>query len=633
MDSILVAWIHYTVLGLSEDAMTYTAAFSCMGEFFYHMNIRTPEWLGYLIQRPESHRIHHLRDSQYLSRNYSDLPLWDMLFGTFENPPANTDWSKLKFGFPEEDELRLGEMLVNMRNVRRPGTPWSKVLLHAYLHHTGPRVNHVVSVRNITPSPRVAAEKTLVFWAWLVMAIAYTASGLDKLSSASWVDGSALRHVLSNPLARDNGLRDALLATPPMVLQMGTWMSLAAEIAFVPATWFRATRKFASLALIAMHLGIIAVINFTDLTVGVLTIHVMLAPSLLLGTRWEGTWVGRYQSWLPVFRVLLGAYLLVHFLQLVPYAGDLFSTTGMFPDAARLPTAGFPNVFTALGSAAAVRAGVMALAALSVALMMVPRLRSLCCVALWYGWAALWNRNPWISNPGMPFVGWVLLAMALWQEEEEDWEDVPAPPAPLAATTDTVAPPKSPDPPHVHRKPRWTARSYVRLAAINALGVWGCVQVVAYYLHIPALRAVSAATVASPLPLVFGSFSGHETFSNAYHFHGQDVTGQQHAGIIDSRAYSRLRAAYNYRNTFGVALAYGPFFTTPQQLEQRDAVLRYGFCRPGHLVWATNITGGAPLRWVTISVSPRNPAGHITLPDSGDNATGDGGAWTMSVQC
>jgi hypothetical protein len=34
------------------------------GEFVYHMNIRTPEWLGYFIQRPESHRVHHLRDSQ-----------------------------------------------------------------------------------------------------------------------------------------------------------------------------------------------------------------------------------------------------------------------------------------------------------------------------------------------------------------------------------------------------------------------------------------------------------------------------------------------------------------------------------------------------------------------------------------
>jgi sterol desaturase/sphingolipid hydroxylase (fatty acid hydroxylase superfamily) len=51
---------------------------------FQHTNVKTPQWLGYLIQRPESHTIHHAR---WMHRsNYSDLPLIDMLFGTFENP-------------------------------------------------------------------------------------------------------------------------------------------------------------------------------------------------------------------------------------------------------------------------------------------------------------------------------------------------------------------------------------------------------------------------------------------------------------------------------------------------------------------------------------------------------------------
>lgn len=51
---------------------------------FQHANIRTPRWLGYLVQRPESHTIHHGRGIHGF--NYCDLPLFDMLFDTFRNP-------------------------------------------------------------------------------------------------------------------------------------------------------------------------------------------------------------------------------------------------------------------------------------------------------------------------------------------------------------------------------------------------------------------------------------------------------------------------------------------------------------------------------------------------------------------
>src|SRR3546814_4070180 len=51
---------------------------------FQHSNIRTPRWLGYLVQRPESHSVHHPRGVH--AYNYSDLPLFDIVFGTFRNP-------------------------------------------------------------------------------------------------------------------------------------------------------------------------------------------------------------------------------------------------------------------------------------------------------------------------------------------------------------------------------------------------------------------------------------------------------------------------------------------------------------------------------------------------------------------
>jgi sterol desaturase/sphingolipid hydroxylase (fatty acid hydroxylase superfamily) len=49
---------------------------------FQHANLRTPRWLGYVLQRPEAHSVHHARGVH--AYNYADLPIFDMLFGTFK---------------------------------------------------------------------------------------------------------------------------------------------------------------------------------------------------------------------------------------------------------------------------------------------------------------------------------------------------------------------------------------------------------------------------------------------------------------------------------------------------------------------------------------------------------------------
>ena len=72
------------VVGLSPQAVTIFLFITMFLGIFQHTNIRTPHWLGYLVQRPESHTIHHGRGLH--KYNYSDLPVFDMLFGTFKNP-------------------------------------------------------------------------------------------------------------------------------------------------------------------------------------------------------------------------------------------------------------------------------------------------------------------------------------------------------------------------------------------------------------------------------------------------------------------------------------------------------------------------------------------------------------------
>lgn len=74
----------FPLLGLSVEAGVLATVFLTFNAMFQHANIRTPHWLGYLIQRPESHNIHHGRGIHRY--NYADLPVLDMLFGTFRNP-------------------------------------------------------------------------------------------------------------------------------------------------------------------------------------------------------------------------------------------------------------------------------------------------------------------------------------------------------------------------------------------------------------------------------------------------------------------------------------------------------------------------------------------------------------------
>lgn len=72
------------VMGLPPQAVTIVLLITNFFSIFQHANVRTPLWLGYIVQRPESHAIHHAKGVHAF--NYSDLPLFDLLFGTFRNP-------------------------------------------------------------------------------------------------------------------------------------------------------------------------------------------------------------------------------------------------------------------------------------------------------------------------------------------------------------------------------------------------------------------------------------------------------------------------------------------------------------------------------------------------------------------
>src|SRR5690606_33844971 len=68
------------VLGIDPVAAVIVSHLGGAAAFVQHANIGTPRWLTFVVQRPEAHCIHHQRGLH--AYNYSDLPLWDYLFGT-----------------------------------------------------------------------------------------------------------------------------------------------------------------------------------------------------------------------------------------------------------------------------------------------------------------------------------------------------------------------------------------------------------------------------------------------------------------------------------------------------------------------------------------------------------------------
>ena len=100
---LIISLVSYGILGLNIEAASWATLWVAVFEYWEHTNIRTPHWLGYFVVRPEMHRIHHERKHH---RNNYGLPIWDMLFGTYENSSR-----PVECGFDLSQEKKVIEML------------------------------------------------------------------------------------------------------------------------------------------------------------------------------------------------------------------------------------------------------------------------------------------------------------------------------------------------------------------------------------------------------------------------------------------------------------------------------------------------------------------------------------------
>ena len=82
--ALITAVVTTLVLGIDPRAAALVGYVHAVASMVQHLNTPTPRWLSMLFQRPEAHGLHHERTIHH--RNFADLPMWDMIFGTYVNP-------------------------------------------------------------------------------------------------------------------------------------------------------------------------------------------------------------------------------------------------------------------------------------------------------------------------------------------------------------------------------------------------------------------------------------------------------------------------------------------------------------------------------------------------------------------
>ena len=110
-----------------------------------------------------------------------------------------------------------------------------------------------------------------------------------------------------------------------------------------------------------------------------------------------------------IVRMLLGAYLLVHFLQLLPWGTEVFARGGAIAQARLSPLMGvLPNPL-ALSDAPWMVASLLCLGTACALALIAGRASRIAAVLAACVLAWLYARNPLIANPSLPVVGWMLL--------------------------------------------------------------------------------------------------------------------------------------------------------------------------------------------------------------------------------
>ena len=142
----------------------------------------------------------------------------------------------------------------------------------------------------------------------------------------------------------------------------------------------------------------------------------------------------------------------------------------------------------------------------------------------------------------------------------------------------------------------------MKLGASVFLVVLGTAQMAGDLLEFLPLKAVAAATCASPAPKVFSAVQGLETYSTRFFLE----LGARRVEITPA-LYARIKGPYNRRNVYGAALAYGPVL--PPTL--RDPMMRYALCGDAPLLRELGLSATQSPVVVTLEPLPGTSLGDL----------------------
>jgi hypothetical protein len=142
--------------------------------------------------------------------------------------------------------------------------------------------------------------------AWGAFAAVYGTSGLTKLTyqDRSWIDGSALYHVLNDSVFRRLWYGDAF-SEPSVMLQVGTHLSLFLEAGAPFLVWFYRGRCLVWVMSMTMHVIALVFLNLLEVSVHMITFHLLLVDQKMIID--AQTWWRRLQHRSSSFRSRFGS--------------------------------------------------------------------------------------------------------------------------------------------------------------------------------------------------------------------------------------------------------------------------------------------------------------------------------------
>ncbi|MBY0359422.1 MAG: DCC1-like thiol-disulfide oxidoreductase family protein [Candidatus Obscuribacterales bacterium] len=157
--------------------------------------------------------------------------------------------------------------------IANPGLPYVGLLLLVHACLPSAPYGSVGAHKRVDPRGGWFLPQSIFVVVWILMAVGYSYSGYTKLVSPSWVEGTAIEHVLNNPLSRPGFGRETMLLLPSVVLNFMTWAAIGLELLYVPLSFVRRLRPWIWFLMLSMHLGLMLLIDFADLSFGMVVLH------------------------------------------------------------------------------------------------------------------------------------------------------------------------------------------------------------------------------------------------------------------------------------------------------------------------------------------------------------------------